>query len=311
MGYINHVILYLPEFGTYDDPTVSAAAFGVLAAGTYDKPVVHVSEKGAYRARTPAAASDHHSSTSRTQMTVAADGTVTGETEQTATGMFAITARMLAAGFQNAGLESSAEKVLRGYNTPGKGRFEIGPVSALDQSYVIKGRFTLSEPLKLTSGMPVVIPYGLPVNRRPGNFFFGTRHAGRAQPFSCYAGRQVEEIAVDFADGVPLPKQIKGGRTVKTDVFSYVSDFRLEGRTLKISREFVSHVPGQVCAPELENAVAGPLKEVAMSLSFRMNFPKEGSKNKPGDAPSAEGGVGPRRVAPSAKAGEIEQPTLD
>jgi transglutaminase-like putative cysteine protease len=311
MGYINHVILYLPEFGIYDDPTVSTAAFGVLAAGTYDKPVVHASEKGAYRARTPAVASDHHSSISRTHMTVATDGTVTGETEQTATGIFAITARTLAAGFQNAGLESSAEKVLRGYNTPGKGRFEIGPVSALDQSYVIKGRFTLSEPLKLTSGMPVVIPYGLPVSRRPGNLLFGTRHAGRTQPFSCYAGRQVEEIAVDFADGVPLPKQIKGGRTVKADVFSYVSDFRLEGRTLKISREFVSRVPGQVCAPELENAVAGPLKEVAMSLSFRMNFPKEGSKNKPADAPSAEGGVAPRRVAPSAKAGEIEQPTLD
>jgi transglutaminase-like putative cysteine protease len=43
---LNHVILYLPEFGVYDDPTANFAAFGVLAAENYDKPVVRVSGSG-------------------------------------------------------------------------------------------------------------------------------------------------------------------------------------------------------------------------------------------------------------------------
>jgi hypothetical protein len=275
MGYINHVILYLPEFGLYDDPTASMAAFGVLSPATYDKPVVHASEKGTYRARTSRMTADDHTSISRTRMLVAADGTITGETEQTGTGIFATGMRTAAVGFQNAGLESAVERVLRGYNTPGKGRFEIGSVSALDPSYVVKSRFTLTEPLKMTTPEPVLIPYGLPVNRRPGEVLFGTRHPARTQPFSCYAGRQIEEIAVEFAEGAPLPaRQIKGGRTVKSAVFSYVWDFRVEGRTLKIRREFVSRVPEQVCQPELEKDIAGPLKDVRTSLFFRLNFAK-------------------------------------
>ena len=30
MATLNHVILYLPEFDVYDDPTAASAAFGVL-----------------------------------------------------------------------------------------------------------------------------------------------------------------------------------------------------------------------------------------------------------------------------------------
>src|SRR5271169_1060444 len=37
---LNHVILYLPEFDLYDDPTANFAAFAALAAENYDKPVV-------------------------------------------------------------------------------------------------------------------------------------------------------------------------------------------------------------------------------------------------------------------------------
>ena len=51
---LNHVILYLPEFGVYDDPTANFAAFGVLAPENYDKPVVRVSGSGVTVARTPA-----------------------------------------------------------------------------------------------------------------------------------------------------------------------------------------------------------------------------------------------------------------
>jgi transglutaminase-like putative cysteine protease len=281
VAYFNHVILYLPEFGLYDDPTVSMAAFGVLSSLTYDKPVVHASAKGVYRARTPALNPDEHTSISRTRMTVAADGTVTGETEQSSTGFFATSLRSSAVSFQNTGLETSVERVLRSYNTPGKGRFEIGQVLALDPSYVVKSRFTLSEPLKMKSPAPVLIPYGLPVNRRPGEVLFGTRHAGRTQPFTCYAGKQIEEISVDFAEGAPLPgRQIKGGRSANSGVFTYVSDFHFEGRTLKLRREFVSRVPSQVCAPELEKEIAGPLQEVRTNLFFKINF-AQAPKSKP------------------------------
>jgi hypothetical protein len=36
---------------------------------------------------------------------------------------------------------------------------------------------------------------------------------------------------------------------------------------LKTRREFVSRVPGQVCAPDLEAEIMGPLKTVAENLT--------------------------------------------
>ena len=60
MVALNHVILHLPEFNLYDDPTGNFAAFGVLAAETYDKPVVRVGASGATLARTPAMNPEDH-----------------------------------------------------------------------------------------------------------------------------------------------------------------------------------------------------------------------------------------------------------
>jgi Domain of Unknown Function with PDB structure (DUF3857)/Transglutaminase-like superfamily len=71
---LNHIVLYLPEFDLYDDPTVTFAAFGVLAPATYDKPVVRVGASGATLSRTPAMKPEDHASHARTLINVAADG---------------------------------------------------------------------------------------------------------------------------------------------------------------------------------------------------------------------------------------------
>src|SRR5262249_23832794 len=84
MGYLNHVMLYLPELGLYDDSTAQFASFGVLADAGYDKPVIHVSDRGAHTARTPAMHPEDHVSTRRTPSSVSAHGPVSGETEQLA-----------------------------------------------------------------------------------------------------------------------------------------------------------------------------------------------------------------------------------
>ena len=78
LAALNHVILYLPEFDIYDDPTANMAAFGVLAAEAYDKPVVRVAASGAQLARTPAMKPAEHMSHATTTIKIAADGTVTG-----------------------------------------------------------------------------------------------------------------------------------------------------------------------------------------------------------------------------------------
>jgi len=142
MGYLNHVILFLPELGLYDDPTQQFSSFGVLAATEYDKPVIHVSDARAYRAHIPAMKPEDHLSQRVTELTVAADGTVSGSTEQFGTGLFAANARTIAASLQGSGLERSAEEFLRRTGPPGKGRFEIDPLTELGDSYAVRAPFT-------------------------------------------------------------------------------------------------------------------------------------------------------------------------
>src|SRR5205814_6591408 len=89
----NHLIIHLPELGIYDDPTVSTAAFGVLGAGDYDKPVVRVSADGAKFDRTPPMRIDDHTTINRTRITVAADRTISGETTEITTGVYAAGSR--------------------------------------------------------------------------------------------------------------------------------------------------------------------------------------------------------------------------
>lgn len=271
MGYLNHVILYLPELGIYDDPTMQFASFGVLADREYDKPVVHVSDRGAHRARTPAMKPEDHLSIRRTRLSLAADGTLSGETEQSGTGLFALNVRTVAASLQATGLERSAEEYLRRANAPGKGRFEIGSLTDLGDSYSTRSRFTYDERVSIKPPMNLSIPTGLGVQARPGDYVLGPLLPARKLPFTCLAGTQIEEIELTFADGVPLPQKIDG-RRIETRSFVYTADYRLENRSLKVRREFVSRVPGQVCATEVEAEIAQPLRDVFASNGTRMAF---------------------------------------
>jgi hypothetical protein len=70
LAALNHVILHLPEFGLYDDPTVSSAAFGVLAPEGYDKPVVRVCATAATLGRTPATRPEDHTAHAVTSIRV-------------------------------------------------------------------------------------------------------------------------------------------------------------------------------------------------------------------------------------------------
>jgi hypothetical protein len=268
LAALNHVIVYLPEWGIYDDPSASLAGFGVLA-DTYDKPALHLSANGVRLARTPAMRPQDHTLISQTKVTIAANGTVSGETRQSATGVFAAFARTIAAAIQANGPETMAERQLQAFGTPGKGRYEIDSPRNFAEPYVVKGRFTLNDRFAAPPAGRKMIPIGIPILNRPGELLLGARHQGRKLPFTCLAGRQVEEIEVTLAEDKPLNITVQG-RKIANKLFSYKSDYHLEGRTLKIRHEFVSLTPNQVCAPEVEAEIGRPLMEVRTSVNSRL-----------------------------------------
>jgi hypothetical protein len=122
--FFNHVMLYLPEFDLYTNPTASLAAFAVFPLGSYDKPVLHISASGGRAARTPAMKVADHVSMAKTTATIAPDGTIKRSTRQTATGAFASTLRGTALQPQTQGRKKFAENLLRNLGPPGTGLFD-------------------------------------------------------------------------------------------------------------------------------------------------------------------------------------------
>jgi hypothetical protein len=272
MVALNHVILYLPEFDLYDDPTQNLAAFGVLAAATYDKPVVRVGANGVTLGRTPAMNPKDHASHATTILNVAADGTVTGQTEESTTGIFGITLRFAGSNVQNLGHEAASQRQLQGFNTPGTGRYDLGNSVEKTDPVTMKSTFTLSERFTPpAAGVRTAISFGLPQVVRPGNFLLGDRLNGRKSAFSCYAGRQTEDIDATFDHSLPMPIPL-APVTIDNPAFTYLANFRIEGRTLKMHREFVSRVAGQVCAPELEAQISSDMNAVRTNVFSSYSF---------------------------------------
>jgi hypothetical protein len=269
--FFNHVMLYLPEFDVYTDPTASYASFGILPESSYNKPVLHISSAGGRPARTPPMKPEDHVTTARTTASVAADGVIKGTTRQTATGIFATSSRGRAAQIQTQGREKFAETTLRGLGRPGTGVFEPATPSDLSEPYSLQGEFSLNEKLQVPLSGARDIPIGMPVHGRPGMALLGQRVADRQTDFTCYAGKQVEEIELTFAERLPLPKVFREA-PIDNKYFSYQSSFTLKGRTLTIRREFKSKVAGQVCASAMEAEISEPLRRVSRSLRMQMSF---------------------------------------
>jgi hypothetical protein len=272
LAALNHVILYLPEFDLYDDPTANWAAFGVLALEGYDKPVVRVSAGGAKIAHTPAMMPDDHQASARTTINIAADGTVTGRTEESATGALGIGLRAAAAAVQTLGDQAAARRLLQKYFAPGTGHFDLGNFADTTDPVVIKSSFSLDERFKPPPlGTRAAITHGMLLVAWPGTFLLGERLSARQSPFVCYAGRETEDIEASFDPALPMPLPL-APVSIDNPSFAYRSTMTVEGRTLKSHREFVSKVERQVCSPELEAAIAADLTTVRVNVFSAFAF---------------------------------------
>ena len=273
LAALNHVILYLPEFDVYDDPTANVAAFGVLAPETYDKPVVRVAATGVKLARTPAMMPGDHTAHATTTVKIAADGTITGQTQESNTGILGLALRYVGGILQQVGDGTVAQRQLQGFNTPGTGRFELGNSSETLDPATINGSFTLNDRFKTPApGGIASIPVGMPLTLRPGNFLLGARLSGRKSAFVCFAGTQTEDIEVTFDPTLPLPSPLPPS-SIDNPFFSYRSTFKVEDRKLKIHREFVSRVPKQLCPPETEPQITADLVKVRTDVNSAYRFP--------------------------------------
>src|SRR5260370_21024376 len=89
VGSFNHVIVYLPEFDLYADPTVAVSFVGRLPRADRGKPVVRVAKHQVTRAQTPIGTVDDNVARVSSYLKIGADEVVRGETTGEGSGEFA------------------------------------------------------------------------------------------------------------------------------------------------------------------------------------------------------------------------------
>jgi hypothetical protein len=233
-----------------------------------------------------------HTAHAVTTLNVAADGTVTGQTRQSNTGFFGTVLRLAGTAVQSLGSETAAGRQLQSFNTPGSGRFDPGNIGETVDPAVITGSFTLNDRFKApAAGGRALIPAGMPLTVRPGGFLLGARLSGRKSAFVCYAGQQTEDIEAKFAPGLPLPQPLRPS-SIDNPSFSYRSTFMLADRTLKVHREFISHVAAQVCPAEVETQIANDMNTVRLDVytSYAFTAPPPPAAAPPTPPQTAEVG---------------------
>jgi transglutaminase-like putative cysteine protease len=254
----NHVMLHLPAFDLYVDPTDYFAAFGVLPWSNYDKPVLLAVVGHSRLARTPVLRTDDNVVEVATHAEISDDGHITGTTSERAIGAMASDLKAWMALDLD---EARATKQLNFFDGPGTGKW-LDPVrndAANDVS--LKSEFAMADTIDLAAGEALVPPPGLRFLARPGTMLMGTHDTPRTHPFPCYAGRQVETLEVAVPAGFK-PQRLPRDRTFETAMATYSARYAFHDRTLTVRREFVARPRQQVCTPEQSHEMADLLSRI-------------------------------------------------
>ncbi len=255
---LNHAITYLPEFGIYADTTAGTAPFGTLPFEEYGKPVVHAVASGIALRHVPTLAPGQATMELRTDATMDDDGAITGTTTTLAHGPFAVDLRRTAAWAEATGIANAAAAQLRALGTEGSGAFSFEPPNGLLASYAMSGQFQLDARAEIVEGDGFMPPTGLRVLTRPGDLLLGPlsmRKLADTEPTPCFAGRQREDIVLRLPKGrhlIRLPKKV----ILENSLLDYHSSWEMDGPSLVMHRELVSHPGGQLCIGAERRAAA-------------------------------------------------------
>jgi transglutaminase-like putative cysteine protease len=254
----NHVMLHLPAFDLYVDPTAYLASFGVLPWANYDKPVLLAVVGHSRLARTPALRADDNVTEVTTHAEISADGHITGTTTERATGAMASDLKAWRAVDLDA---ARATHQLTFFDGPGTGKWLEPDRHDGADKVTMKGEFAMADTIDLAAGEALVPPPGLRFLARPGTMLLGSHDMPRTHPFPCYAGRQVETLEVVVPEGFK-PQRLPQDRTARTEIAEYSARYAFQDRTLTVRREFVARPQHQACTPEQSHALAGLLSRV-------------------------------------------------
>jgi hypothetical protein len=275
-NYYDHVILYLPEFDLYTDPTATYSSFQYLPDYEADKGVLRAGKNGVLAARTPVLRASTNRLIVKADMTLRADGTPIGTATTEASGPIATTLRQAMSQAALKGGDVFAKEQLSKQNWHGSGNIEL-PDAATDHkdTYMVKTSFDLTNRFFGNGPNKNAIPIGprlvSPQYTRPLMFI----HEKRTQDFICEAGTYEQTIDIHLPDGQSLAR-VPQSFDVSAPLATYKSTYTMTGQLLHIERRFESKVPGQVCTAQTAKELSPVVLSASRDFGTHLVFGNEG-----------------------------------
>jgi hypothetical protein len=258
----DHMILYVPEFDLYADPTASTGSLQALPLGLTDKPVLRIGPDKTTLGRTPAPKPERDSFELTSEATVEADGTITGRNKLVARGIVANEARGVMRQFEQRGPSEAVKILMTRQKWAGSSTFETRSPFDRADPYEVKSSFVLTSMKSRLNSSAVAVPSGLRILVRPISGFATAVRENRQRDFPCDAFGYSEKLTVTWPAGkkaTHIPKNVK----IVNRLGEYESSYKQTGQSLRVSRRLVWRLPGRVCTRD----TADQLRELAIAAT--------------------------------------------
>jgi transglutaminase-like putative cysteine protease len=267
----DHMILYLPEFAIYADPTAATASLGVLPGREYDRPVLRFGASGVVWTRTPALSANDVKAELEVEATIGRDGQVSGTNVARASGPLAIELRNAMRQIETNGSATVGKSVLAKQNWTGTATFDTHSPFERSEIYEIKSRFDLTSRMFGDGVLPSAIPTGPRLLGRPFGPFAEIVRENRQRDYVCWAGTYSETIRLKLPEGKTLTNLPKG-ESVTRPLGEYQSSYRMDGNVLVVSRTIIWRVPSSVCTRQMADEVAAVYRAIDRDMGSRLQF---------------------------------------
>ncbi len=271
--WFDHMILYLPEFDRFVDPTTPWSPFDHLPFADTDKNVVVIDEKGTRTGRTPAMTHDTNIAMMMSDVTLRPDGTTFGTTVTSARGTDADLLREKAFLVGQRGEENFGKSQLNRQNWRGKASVEgRDPVDHSDP-YSLKATFDLENNFLDEDTNDNAIPIGPRLIDPSYTEIAAFNRNKYTKPFVCHAETYTQITDFHLPDGVTItniPKDI----AMDQPLASFSAHYQMNGQTLHLERRFVSRLPRSFCTPDDAKALASITEAAFKDASYRPQFAK-------------------------------------
>jgi transglutaminase-like putative cysteine protease len=261
------VLLYLPEFDVYADPSDRFTSFGAPQESRFGRQTLRCDPGGPVLARMPVAAPGANAVLVKSEVNVGANGRVSGVTMASARGASAAELRQSIAELKENGARLALTETLRRQGLRGKAaplELDGGKAAALKISFV------LDENL-LDEDDPRRVVVGPRVATRPFLVYGRNLRPGRSSGFYC-APIDYREIVVYRLPAGWKPRELPPDVDLKGGPARFVARYRFKGRVLEADRRFVAESDDAFCPAAMTADVARVAAAAERDAETRLIF---------------------------------------